>query len=114
MSERHSSRLSRWRWLAAEFVVIVVGVLVALAVDDWQADAERRAAAERLIGTMEVDLAESVADLREAAASARVRQSALVEILRRLGEPLPPEDEWVRWEEAPFASLSGPSPTPGP
>jgi hypothetical protein len=41
-----------------------VGVLVALAVDDWQADVERRAAAERLIGTMEVDLAESVADLR--------------------------------------------------
>jgi hypothetical protein len=50
-----------------------------------------------------------VADLREVAASARVRQSALVEILRRLGEPLPPADEWIPWEDAPFDSLSGAS-----
>jgi len=100
-----------WKRLSAEFVVIVVGVLVALAVDDWQADVERRASAARLIGTMEVDLTESVADLREAVVSARVRQSALVEILRRLDEPLPPADTWVPWAEAPFDSLSGPTAT---
>lgn len=106
-----TSKGRAWKRLSAEFVVIVVGVLVALAVDDWQADVERRAAAARLIGTMEVDLAESVADLREAVISARVRQSALVEILRRLGEPLPAADAWVPWAEAPFDSLSGPATT---
>jgi type II secretory pathway pseudopilin PulG len=105
------SGVRAWQRLAAEFVIIVVGVLAALAVDDWQAGVERRAAAERVIGTMEVDLTESVADLREAIASARVRQSALVEILRRLGEPLPPADEWIPWSDAPFDSLSGPSVT---
>lgn len=96
-----------WKRLAGEFVVIVVGVLVALAVDDWQGAVQRRADAERLVGTMEVDIAESVADLREAIASARIRQSALVELLRRLGEPLPPEGEWIPWEEAPFGDLTG-------
>lgn len=78
------------RRLAAEFVIIVVGVLVAFAVEDWQANREQRQQALRLIGTMEADIAASVDDLREAASSAEIRRDGLYELLRRLDEPLPP------------------------
>ena len=95
------------RRLAAEFVVIVVGVLVAFAVDDWRAGVERREQALRLIGTMEADIAASVEDLREAASSARVRRDAIVELLRLAGEPLPPGNEWTPWEDVDFSGLRG-------
>lgn len=85
--------------LAAEFVVIVVGVLVAFAVDDWQAGRERERAALRLLNTMEADIAETVADLREAEISARLRTSALAELLRLVGEPPPPDGGWQPWSE---------------
>lgn len=94
------------RRLAAEFVVIVVGVLVAFAVDDWQAGVERREAALRLIGAMESDITASVEDLREAAASAAVRRDAMVELLRLAGQPLPP-GEWTPWDEVDFSGLRG-------
>ena len=94
------------RRLAAEFVVIVVGVLVAFAVDDWQAGVERQRAALRLIGGMESDITATVEDLREAAASAAVRRDALVELLRLAGQPLPP-DGWVPWDEVDFSGLRG-------
>ncbi len=95
------------RRLAAEFVIIVVGVLVAFAVEDWQAGREQHAEALRLLSAMEVDIAESVADLREARASAAVRKSALVEILRRVGAPLPPTDEWMPLGDAPLDGITG-------
>lgn len=95
------------RRLGAEFVIIVVGVLVAFAVEDWQAGRERQDEALRLLSAMEVDVAESVADLREARTSAVVRQSAIVEILRRVGAPLPPADEWTPLDEVSLDGLTG-------
>lgn len=87
--------------LVAEFVVIVVGVLVAFGVDDWQAERERRAAAVRLLGTMEADIAASIEDLEEAQRSASVRASALAELSRLVGEE-PPGAHAVRpWADLP-------------
>lgn len=95
------------RRLAAEFVVIVVGVLVAFAVDDWRENAERRERATRLLGMMEADIAASVEDLREAASSASLRRDALVELLRLAGAPLPPDDGWVPWTEVDVGRARG-------
>lgn len=95
------------RRLVAEFVVIVVGVLVALAVDDWRAEVESRQRALRLISTMEADIAASVADLREAAASAGVRRDALAELIRLAGDPPPPEGSWRPWDPATARGIGG-------
>lgn len=95
------------RRLGAEFVVIVVGVLVALAVDDWRAGVESRRQALRLLSTMEADISASVDDLREAAESAVLRRDALVELLRLAGSPLPPSTEWRPWAEVDLSSVRG-------
>ncbi|MHC4986029.1 MAG: hypothetical protein ACYTFO_07730 [Planctomycetota bacterium] len=73
----------------AEFVVIVVGVLVALAVDDWRQGQVDRRLERHLLETMLVDSDETVFDLQEAIRSAEARMSAVAHVLNAAGAPLP-------------------------
>ena len=50
------------RWLG-EFIVIVLGVLVALAVDDWRDYRSDRVLEQHLIGRLAADLRADEADL---------------------------------------------------
>lgn len=75
--------VSRW---AGEFAVIVLGVLVALAVDDWNAARQDRALERSLLDRMETGLLADGADLATAAADAQLRLWVLDALLAGLGD----------------------------
>jgi len=75
--------------LAAEFAIIVLGVLVALGVDDWrssQAELEREA--YFITGLIE-DLQADIVDFRAAGANARARVAAASFVIAELGARSP-------------------------
>lgn len=84
----------RWSpsWLGrvlAEFAVIVLGVLVALGVDDWQS---RRAGMIResyILASLGEDLRADIADFEAARANAQMRAAAARYILVEMGGPMP-------------------------
>ena len=78
-----------WRRAAAEFVVIVAGVLMALAVDDLRQSQSDRRLERHLLETMLVDADETVLDLEEAVRSAEARMSAAAHLLRAGGVSVP-------------------------
>jgi hypothetical protein len=73
------------RW-AGEFAVIVLGVLVALAVDDWNSARQDRALEGSLLDRMETELLADGADLATAAADAQLRLWVLDALLAGLGD----------------------------
>jgi len=89
---RPGSGFFDWRRALTEFVVIVVGVLVALAVDDWRQGQADRALERHLLETMIVDADETIIDLREAATSAVARMAAVAHLLSAAGSEAPPGD----------------------
>lgn len=62
---RHLEELGRWRWLAAEFVVIVLGVLGALAVDTWMDDHEAASRAVDYRVRLTRDIEHDIVNLQE-------------------------------------------------
>jgi hypothetical protein len=75
--------------LTAEFAIIVLGVLVALGVDDWragQAELEREA---YFLGSMIEDLHADIADFQAAHANAQARVAAASFVTAELGARLP-------------------------
>lgn len=105
---------SVWRRLAAEFVVIVVGVLVALGVDaarDARADRVREAT---YLGQLQADLSETADHLAEAiSVDQRARDGAdrLTVALNASG--LPPSDSLASWLAAATNSSASFYPTMG-
>lgn len=73
------------RW-AGEFAVIVLGVLVALGVDDWNARRQDRELERSLLDRMEAELLADGADLATAAADAKLRLRVLDAVLAELGD----------------------------
>ena len=73
-----------WR-LAAEFGVIVLGVLVALAVDDWRAAKNDRDREAYFLTSLREDLHADIADFRAARASGEARVAAAAYIIEQLG-----------------------------
>jgi len=75
--------------LLAEFAIIVLGVLVALGVDDWRS---RRAEMVRELYFLEglaTDLRADLADFEAAGANAQMRAAAALFVLDELGGPMP-------------------------
>jgi hypothetical protein len=75
--------------LLAEFAIIVLGVLVALGVDDWrsrQAELEREA---YFLSSLTEDLQADIVDFRAAGANARARVAAASFVISELGARSP-------------------------
>ena len=81
------SRLTEFGWAraTAEFVVIVTGVLLALAVDDWRESGRDSALEDYLLERIEHDLDGDIQELETTLASAHTRIEAVTTILRALG-----------------------------
>ncbi len=92
----------RGRWLA-EFLLIVVGVLAALWVDDWREARSDRALEQHLLLGIRDDLARDLSDVRSAMVAAEGRAAAADELLALIGDP----ETGVVW---PTSWLSGVSP----
>lgn len=72
--------------LAAEFVVIVVGVLAALGVDEWRDNRTARVAEVRYINGLISDLVSDSANMAYAVALGSDKASALTEVISRLAD----------------------------
>ena len=75
--------------LGAEFGVIVLGVLVALAVDDWRAAESDRAREAYFLSSLREDLRADIADFRAAKANGQARVAAAAYITEHLGARRP-------------------------
>lgn len=88
-----SQRIAR---LLGEFVVVVVGVLSALAVDDYRDGRADRAFEAHLLSGISADLARDTVDAAGSLRAAQGRAAAADELLEMLGDPLagnmPPMD----------------------
>jgi hypothetical protein len=73
--------------LVGEFVLIVVGVLAALAVDDWRESRGDRAMEQYLLQGIRADLTRDSIDIGTAVASAEARAAAADELLAFAGDP---------------------------
>lgn len=76
----------RGRWLG-EFVLIVIGVLAALAVDDLREARSDRALERHLLQGIRTDLARDSADILSARGAAEARAAGADELLSLLGDP---------------------------
>ena len=94
----------RGRWLA-EFLLIVVGVLAALWVDDWREARSDRALEQHLLQDIRDDLARDLSDVRSAMGAAEARAAGADELLALIGDP----EAGVVW---PTSWLSGVVPDP--
>ena len=74
-------RLARF---AAEFLTIVVGVLVALGVDSWNTERQESARAEDYLARIAADVATDVAALHEVLEGTDRRRDSGAELIRRL------------------------------
>jgi hypothetical protein len=75
-------RLSR---VAAEFLTIVLGVLVALGVDSWNTERRESSRGEDYLARIAADIATDVAALREVLEGTPSRQESGAELISRLG-----------------------------
>lgn len=74
------------RW-AAEFILIVIGVLAALAVDDWRQRRTDRALEQHLLTGIAADVSRDLQDIRSGIGGAKARLAGTDELLAMLGEP---------------------------
>lgn len=103
MSEESEGPLNTKR-LAAEFVVIVVGVLVALGVDGWRETRQNRAEEARLLASIEADLVADSVDIAQGMASTEEVRASLLGVRQHLSGVRPLADanfitlvEWAGW-----------------
>lgn len=104
----------RLRWFAAEFLVVVSGVLVALALNAWWAGHEERAREEAYLRQLLVDTRENERRIADAIAMDSVSTDATSRAMAALhgAAPLPAADTLVRWlggaaSAADFRPLTG-------
>lgn len=105
---------SLWRRLAAEFVVIVVGVLVALGVDAARDAREDRVREAAYLAQLRIDLAATAASLAEAISVDERARDGADEAIRTLdGSRRLPSDSLTRWTIAATNSSASFYPTMG-
>jgi len=78
--------------LGLEFLMIVVGILAALAVDDWRQSRSDRALEEHLLASLAADLADDQRDAELQVALVRDQQHAVDHLLVATRHPLAPMD----------------------
>lgn len=98
------------RWLA-EFILIVVGVLAALAVDDWREDRADRAVELYLVQGIRADLDRDSLDLGTAIVMALARAAGADELLRLAGDPEAGIVHRPPTAEASVTGVPGPAPS---
>lgn len=79
-----NSRRGQW---VAEFVIVVVGVLAAFAVENWRQSRSDTSAERHLLEGIVSDLTRDLQDLEGALGSARARIAATDELLTLVGDP---------------------------
>jgi hypothetical protein len=77
----------RWKRLLAEFTIIVVGVLVALAVDDYRNERADRGLEEHLLVRLRADIQRDLEDLDQVVFRAQRRRWVANALLRGIGDP---------------------------
>lgn len=87
-------RRMRWlRWFLAEFLVVVSGVLVALALSSMAQDRRDRGREQAYLQQLSMDLASNMTGLRERMESTRERSDASARVLHRFWQDDPQVDE---------------------
>lgn len=90
-----------WGRLAAEFGVIVIGVLAALAVDDWRQGRDDRATERYILQGILSDLERDRDDIESAVNTAMVRASAADRLLSLIDHPAAGVIELTPWTSDP-------------
>jgi len=90
-----------WGKLAAEFAVIVIGILAALAVDDWRQSRNDRATERYILQGILSDLERDRDDIESAVNTAMVRASAANKLLSLIDHPAAGVIEFVPWTSDP-------------
>lgn len=85
--------LARLRWFAAEFVVVVAGVLVALAVSSWAQERRDHGREEAYLRQLSADLAANVEGLERAVGIHRERAEAAARVVQRFWQESPTVDD---------------------
>ncbi len=84
------NRTEMWRRLGLEFIVIVIGVLVALAVDDWRQARADHALEKHLLSSLRADLEADENDAKYQEESEQSLRDAVDHILAVVDHPLAP------------------------
>ena len=97
MSESKASLVRRLRWFAAELLIVVVGVLIALAQGWWQR--RENVSRERVyLRQLSRDLARTVSRMDSAGSAMKLSDDATVNLLRAFrSNPYPPDDSIRSW-----------------
>ena len=78
---------SRFKRLLGEFLIIVVGILAALAVDEWREDRAAREVERLYVARLIGDLGQDSATMRAAVAAGSTKTTALDSIIGNLSDP---------------------------
>jgi hypothetical protein len=95
--------LGRGRWFAAEFLVVVTGVLVALAVQAWYQRISDRRNEQDYLRQLASDLSETKKLMAAADSTSRRGEHAGTMLVRAFNDPAPPGDSVLHW----LAGLGG-------
>ena len=85
------------RWFAAEIAVVVVGVLIALALNAWWSARQDGARADAYLRQLASDLAETERVMAASDTLMRPTERAVKRLLQSYGEPEPPRDSVLHW-----------------
>jgi hypothetical protein len=88
--ELSEDRTEMWRRLGLEFIVIVIGVLVALAVDDWRQTRADRELEKHLLTSLRADLEKDEFDAQFQQEAQKKLRDAVDHILAVVDHPLAP------------------------
>jgi hypothetical protein len=87
----------RVRWFAAQFLVIVTGVLVALAVQALYERGQARGRERAYLSQLRIDLDQTIDNVHQADLYVADADSAVLQLVRAFRITPPPEDSIVRW-----------------
>ena len=87
----------RLRWFAAEIVVVVVGVLIALGLNAWWGHRQDDVRADAYLAQLASDLAETERVMSVSDDRMRATERAIKRLLQSFGQPQPPLDSVLHW-----------------